>query len=299
MGLLLTLAGFALIALGFRDVFDSLLHPSGEGSLSRTLLRTVWRLSRRTGHRLGSAAGPAAMVLVIIVWVLLQGLGWALVYIPHIPDGFVYSPGVDPARYPEFLEGLYLSFVSLSTVGFGDVAPVDPWMRVASPLEALTGLALFTATLTWFTQAYPPLSRRRALAMELHGLAAVRWDEELAALEPAVVSRVLDGLTEQVVQADIDLAQNPETYYFREANPDLSLAAQVSYALVLRDAALAVPSAAVALSGRRLENALEGLGHRLARDFSFPGEDLEAVFAACARDQLQDPWGTRAGFRSR
>jgi len=286
---LLTLAGLALILLSFRDVFHSLLHPNGEGSLSRYTLRWVWRLSRATGHRMGSAAGPTAMVLVILGWVLTQALGWALVYLPHIPEGFLYSTGIDPGSYSGLAEALYLSLVSLSTVGFGDAVPVDPWMRLASPLESLTGLALLTAALTWFTQVYPPLSRRRALALELCGLRAVRWDEELAGLEPAVAARVLDGVTQQIVQADIDLTQHPETYYFRESDPKLSLAAQATYALVLRDAALASASPTVVLSGRRLGNALGELGRRLAEDFSFRGEDLGEVFAACARDQMQVP----------
>ncbi|MFE7630824.1 potassium channel family protein [Kocuria sp. NPDC057446] len=85
------------------------------------------------------------MITVVVLWVLLQGVGWALVYLPHVPGGFTYSPGVDPADCPDPVEALYISFVTLATLGFGDVVATDPWIRLATPLEALTGFALLTA----------------------------------------------------------------------------------------------------------------------------------------------------------
>jgi voltage-gated potassium channel Kch len=33
----------------------------------------------------------------------------------------------------------YISFTALTTVGFGDIVPVDPIARMAAALEALTG----------------------------------------------------------------------------------------------------------------------------------------------------------------
>ena len=42
-------------------------------------------------------------------------------------------------------------------------------LGLVTSLQGLTGFALLTASLTWFIQIYPPLSRRRALAMSLNG----------------------------------------------------------------------------------------------------------------------------------
>ena len=141
MGVVLTVVGVAIILFGLMDMFHTLLHPSGQGRLSGLVLSGAWRLSKLMGHRLGSVVGPVAMVAVILLWVMLQSVGWALIYYPHIPDGFMYSPGVDQASYPDFNEALYVSFVTLSTLGYGDVVATDTWIRVASPLEALTGFA--------------------------------------------------------------------------------------------------------------------------------------------------------------
>lgn len=91
MSVILTVAGTAAIILGLNDMFHTLLHPKGQGRLSGLVLAAAWRISRMSGHRLGSAVGPAAMVAVILLWVVLQLVGWALIYLPHIPDGFMYS----------------------------------------------------------------------------------------------------------------------------------------------------------------------------------------------------------------
>jgi hypothetical protein len=285
----LTMAGIAVIAVGLHDMFHTLLHPTGRGPLSSLVLSVVWKASRATGHRLASAVGPAAMVTVILVWVALQLLGWALIYLPHVPYGFVYSDGVDPSDYPDVMEAVYLSAVTLSTLGYGDMVATDPWIRLASPLEALTGFALLTAALTWFTQIYPPLSRRRALAVELKGLADTGYAETSTEAEPAVLTRVLDALAAEVIKVRIDFAQHSEGFYFQERNPDLSLARQLSYALQLRDAALASPEAVVRSSGERLSTAIDQLCSELDGNFLHTGRGPAEVTAAYAADHGQTP----------
>lgn len=289
MSVLLTIVGIGIILLGLMDMFHTLLHPSGQGRLSQLVLSTAWAVSKAAGHRLGSMVGPAAMVAVVLLWVALQGLGWALVYYPHVPDGFMYSSGVDPAAYPDFVEAIYVSFVTLSTLGYGDMVATDSWIRVASPFEALTGFALLTSALTWFMQLYPPLLRRRALALELKGLADVGYAEASQNVEPAVFTRVLDALGSAVEKVRVDFTQHTEGFYFRESDPDLSLARQLPYVLRLRDAAMTRKEEAVRLSAQRLSSALEQLGTELKEDFLGTGEHPGEVFAAYAAEHGQDP----------
>lgn len=284
MSVVLTLTGIGLIVVGLRDMFHTLLHPKGQGRLSGLVLRGLWRLSRASGHRLGSSVGPGAMVAVILLWVALQVLGWGLIYLPHVPDGFLYSPGVDPGDYSDLVQALYLSAVTMTTLGYGDVVGVDPWIRVATPLEALTGFGLLTAALTWFMQIYPPLSRRRSLALELKGLGDVGWAQELSELGPALVTRVLDATTVEVSKVRIDFAQHSGGFYFKEKDPDLSLARQMSHALQMRDAALASELAPVRSSGRRLTLAIEQLCAELDGSFLHTGGDVEEVLAAYAAE---------------
>ncbi|MDO8393188.1 MAG: hypothetical protein Q7T31_02235 [Dietzia sp.] len=61
------------------DVFRALMHSRSEAALSKVVFSALWAVSRRFGHRLGSIVGPAGMVVTVLVWVLLQAVGWALV----------------------------------------------------------------------------------------------------------------------------------------------------------------------------------------------------------------------------
>lgn len=288
MDAVLTVAGAAVVVIGLRDMFHTLLRPTGRGRLSALVLLGMWKASRATGHRFGSAVGPAAMVAVVLLWVLLQVLGWALIYLPHVPGGFTYSAGVSQADYPNLLQAVYFSAVTLSTLGYGDVVATEPWIRVASPVQALTGFALLTGALTWFTQVYPPLSRRRALALELKALAAARHAETLDDAGPAVATRVLDTLSAEVARTRIDFAQHSEGYYFQESDPDLSLARQLPYALQMRDAAMRSPETVVRRSGRQLSMAIEQLTAELDQTFVHTGEGPADVIAAYAADHGHD-----------
>lgn len=249
----------------------------------------VWTVSKLTGHRFGSTVGPAAMVTAVVLWVALQGLGWALVYVPHIPGGFVYSSGVDPAQYNDFVEALHVSFVTLATLGFGDVVATDPWVRMATPLEALTGFALLTAALTWFSQVYQPLSRRRALALELKGLTDTGYAHAMAGLDPVAVSRTLETLASEIGKARIDLTQHTESYYFQEEDTDLSLARHLPYALVLCDAAATSAAPGLRACAGVLSSSLDRLAAKLREDFVDADEDLHETFRAYAADHVRYP----------
>jgi hypothetical protein len=288
MGVVSTVVGVVLIAVGLNDMFHSLMHPGGKGSISHAVLSTVWRLSRVLGHRFGTAVGPAGMMAVVVLWVVLQGVGWALVYLPHVPGGFTYSPGVDPAWYPDIVEALYISLVTLATLGLGDVVPTDPWIRLASPLQALTGFALLTAALTWFTQIYPPLSRRRALALELKALADADYAEALPGLDPAVACATLASLTGAINRASVDLGQHAESYFFQDQDPNQSLARQLPYAVALRDAAASCAAAELQAGAGLLSRALEQLAGQLRESLDADG-DPGAVFDAYAADHHRRP----------
>lgn len=289
MDVALTVAGVALIAIGLRDMFHTLLHPSGRGDLSRWVLRGMWKASKMLGHRLGSGVGPAAMVTVIVLWVVLQAVGWALIYYPHIPGGFTYSSGIDPAAHPDAVEAVYVSLLTLGTLGYGDMVATDPWVRLAAPLEALTGFALITAALTWFTQVHPPLLRRRSLALDLKGLADVAYAESISELDAEAVTRVLDALTSEAGKIRVDFTQHTEGFYFLEPDQDLALPCQLPYALRLRDAALEANDPGVRLSAQRFAGTLQQLGDKLDEDFLHTGGSVEEIFSAYAAEHGQKP----------
>lgn len=284
MDAFLTVLGVAVVVTGLNDIFHTLLHPSGRGRVSHWITVGIWRTSRMTGHRLGHIAGPAAMVSVIAVWALLQALGWALIYYPHVPEGFSYSPGVDPGRYNNFSEALYISMVTLATLGYGDVVPINPWVRLLSPLQGLIGFALLTAALSWFNQIYPALGRRRAFAVRLHHMEENQYAENLTEVRAETGSRVLEELTAGITEVRIDMTQNAETYYFRETDSRIALTASIPYALALCAKAQEPGDRDIQLNGRILQTALDDLAHTLRKQFGLAGNSTTEIFTSFAKD---------------
>ncbi|MEO5316780.1 potassium channel family protein [Pseudarthrobacter sp. CC12] len=284
MDIFLSVLGLAVVLVGLNDIFHTLLHPSGRGRVSHWITVGIWWTSRMTGHRLGRIAGPTALVAVIAVWALLQTLGWALIYYPHVPEGFSYSPGLDPGRYNSFSEALYISLVTLATLGYGDVVPVIPWLRLLSPIQGLIGFALLTAALSWFNQIYPALGRRRALAARLHHLKENQYAEYINEVGAVTVSRVLEELTVGVIQVRIDMTQNAETYYFRETDFRIALAASIPYAATIGAKAQNSADKDIQLNGGILQTALDDFAQTLNKQFGIAGTSSTEVFNAFTKD---------------
>jgi len=150
--------GLVIVALGLRwsthlitnlalesaSVFSALICV---GLLAAVVTFQVFRKGPITGHRVQGA----------VAVYLLMGLMWALAYelvLLHVPGAF------QPADLGEHQGALmpnlvYFSFVTLTTVGYGDITPVHPMVRSLSNLEALVG------------QLYPAILIGRLVAMEL------------------------------------------------------------------------------------------------------------------------------------
>ncbi len=77
-----------------------------------------------------------------------------------MPEQFLYATGLNPANNSGFVDALYLSLMTLTTLGYRTITPTAGWLRLLGPLEALIGFALLTASLTWVTSLYPALRRR-------------------------------------------------------------------------------------------------------------------------------------------
>lgn len=125
-----TVATFAAVAIVI------LLHYEGLVALGRGQARRRRRGDVTYGRRsvLKVVAG-LFMLHVAEIW--LFGLAfWGLL---HWPGAGAMHGAVAPA----LLECVYLSAVTFTTVGFGDLAPVGP-IRFLAGTEALTGFMLIT-----------------------------------------------------------------------------------------------------------------------------------------------------------
>jgi len=291
VGWIVTGVGALVVLLALRDIFHTLWHPSGRSGFSRQVMVAVWRAGRpRRGHRRVSVlAGPLSMGFVVVAWVALVALGWTLVYWPHLAGGFALGGNIPGTGRGGPLDALYLSMVTVATLGFGDIVPTDEWLRIAVPVEALLGFALLTAAVTWVLQIYPALTRRRSLAVRLSLLERADAARVLVEEDIAMTAPLLESLARELVQARVDLKQYAETYYFRDGEDEESLAANIATAARLARASVTSPRADVRFAGRLLTTALADLARLLDEQFLRVGGSADDVLTAYAADHGHAP----------
>lgn len=285
--------GVGLIVIALRDVFHTLWHPSGFGTLSRLVFATAWHVAKVIDRRSRSSelAGPVGLLATLAMWALLLVTGFFLVYLPQMPEGFYFGSSLKPGTSSDAVASLYLSIVALTTLGLGDIEPATTLLRLVVPLEALVGFLLLTAGISWILQLYPALIRRRALARRLTTMARHAADEVVANGTVSVAVQHLEGVRSDLAAVEMDLVQYAASYYFRERSPDLSMAAALPYVAVLTDAG-------ERSSGSEVRQAADMLGAGLSAFLEvlqdgFLGGDLDATasLSAFARDHQHVPLG--------
>jgi hypothetical protein len=124
-------------------VFDALASFVCCGLLTVIILVLVFKEGRITGRHIQGA---------IAVYLLL-GLMWAFLYqilSLALPGAFLESGAIPQDTTGEMRKDLtYFSFVTLTTVGYGDIIPVHPLARMLVMLEALIGQLFPAILLAW------------------------------------------------------------------------------------------------------------------------------------------------------
>ena len=296
MTILLSLLGAGLILVALRDIFDTLFHPSGKGMLSRVLPRLLWHSVRRIGVRYPLAqelCGPATLLSVIASWATLLAVGWAFVLWPHLTEGFLLASGPNSAAQGGFVDAIYLSLVTLTTLGYGDITPTVGWLKVLVPLEAMVGFGLLSASLSWVVSLYPVFSRHRSLAHEVSLVREAESETDIGVrqMDALAAEQMLGSLTTQLIAVETDLIHFPISYYFRSSSERFELSAAMPCLLRLAqegDDADCAPG--VRLRASMLRGAIEDFSATIgARFLDLPSASSDKVLAAYARDNLHPP----------
>jgi Ion channel len=103
--------------------------------LAVMVLLQVFKAGPVTSHRIQGA----------IVVYLLIGLAWAAAFelVHHVSPGAFHLPSGTSAPRPTH-GFLYFSFVTLTTLGYGDITPLHPVARSLAMVEAVTGQLYLT-----------------------------------------------------------------------------------------------------------------------------------------------------------
>lgn len=169
-----TVLGLSILSLVVYDIYATILHARARsGPIGETLNRMVWRttraiafkLSRSRRHRLLNVVGPLLLPLLIIIFIVLFILGFAFIYYPRMPANFIVQAD---AASPSWIESLYFSGLTLTTVGYGDIAPHTTGMRLTALAESASGFAVISLAITYLITVYRALERKRAVALSFY-----------------------------------------------------------------------------------------------------------------------------------
>jgi hypothetical protein len=85
----------------------------------------------------------AGVICAAISAYLVIGFLWALAYgmVARVsPDAFVYTTGGEESHVMMGCNAFYFSFITLCTLGYGDIVPVSKLARMLTVTEAITGV---------------------------------------------------------------------------------------------------------------------------------------------------------------
>ena len=225
--------GLAVVSLALGDMWITIFHKDFEGPLAKAVQHSTWRLTiaiaRRTrrGRRLlVSMAGPVMVLFTLAAWLSLYVLGFTIVVWPQIREAFLTDPGIDPSRMG-FVDALYYSGVTGTTLGFGDISPATSLFKILAFVQSALGFGMFTATITYLLSIISGSAERNALAVRVISQTGGSGDGvELVAAglgieDDADLRRRLDALTEAVHTVQEVFHQLPVLdLYFRSREPD-------------------------------------------------------------------------------
>lgn len=224
--LVFTAAGIALLSIIAFDVYATVLHSSARyGPVGERLNRYAWsaarwlafRLSRPRRHKLLNVVGPLLMPLLVVVFLGTLVLAFALIYYPRMPAHFKHA--YDEAATP-WLDSVYFSGVTLTSMGYGDIVPRTTGMRFTAMLESTWGLLLISLIIAYLITIYRALERKRAVALSIYHQAGEGADAAGYLAHHFVEGRFY-GLREELRTATRDIQElleahieHPVIHYF-------------------------------------------------------------------------------------
>jgi len=97
---------------------------------------------------------------------LLMGMLWGFLYLliaQLSPAAFAFSTPPGPQSTMTGFTAVYFSFITLTTVGYGDITPVSPVARMLTMMEAMTGTlfvgVLIARLVSLYSAPQPPVSQ--------------------------------------------------------------------------------------------------------------------------------------------
>jgi hypothetical protein len=221
----LIVTGVILILAGIFDLFMTVLYYDAAGPLSLRLYRLVWGVCRRAASRVPAqhtaftlSLGVPLMVLVsLLAWIALQVFGFALLYYVGLQQGsFRLSEGLEPNA----IEALYLSSISLSGLGYGDLAPITAPFQLVAAVQALVGYGFLTLAIAYVVNVYKVIEEMGVLSSDIYHQSEHTYDAQhilevhFHMGEPRDLRGRLNNFYASMISHHEGMRHYPVVYYF-------------------------------------------------------------------------------------
>jgi hypothetical protein len=143
----------ALLAVAMAPLDNDLAQTTGAASaaliIAGTLASVLGRVLQHERVTVQTIAGAVCSYLLI-------GFLFSMIYasLDHVGSGQVFGRAVDPDEYA------YFSFVTLTTVGFGDLTPVTTIAQRLAIIEAMAGQILLVTMIARLVSLFEPKAKR-------------------------------------------------------------------------------------------------------------------------------------------
>jgi hypothetical protein len=166
--IILGLIGIVIILGTVYDVLWTTLRLTGGGPLTSWLTTGLWRLALRLtrSHQKLALAGFLIVLFTVGLWVLLDWIGWTLVFdmssraVRHTATG----------RPADFWERAYFAGSTIITIGNGEYHPGGTAWRLLTAIAAANGFSLVSLTITYLLPIVMAELERRRLAVYITAL---------------------------------------------------------------------------------------------------------------------------------
>jgi len=123
---------------------EALIEMTAVGIFAALVIRQFLVSGRTASNRIGGA----------IVVYLLVGILWSRFY--YIAGLTIPGAFYTPDGTATITSYVYFSFVTLATIGYGDISPVHPVVRNLAILEAITGQMYIAILIAWLVSSASP-----------------------------------------------------------------------------------------------------------------------------------------------
>lgn len=174
------IAGLLILMVVLWDTFETMVLPRNSGigiRLTRFYYLTAWGLCATIARRMRpdnpfrqallGAFGPLSLVLLITVWASLLILGFALL-VWGIGHPLASQIGMKGGGFADYM---YLSGVTLFTLGYGDKAPNSGLTKGICVFEAGVGFAMLATVIGFLPALYQTFARRESTLIRFYNRA--------------------------------------------------------------------------------------------------------------------------------